>query len=83
MDYFANRHVLESMYSEMKKDPYIQNGSINFWYPSYINYLKTSTDKSVFSQMAKVLASVRVTVVLTSSDVHMLFLVGQLCANSC
>ncbi|XP_060591012.1 patched domain-containing protein 3-like [Ruditapes philippinarum] len=53
MDYFANRHVLESMYSEMKKDPYIQNGSINFWYPSFINYLKTSTDKSVLSQMAK------------------------------
>ncbi|XP_053394032.1 protein patched homolog 1-like isoform X2 [Mercenaria mercenaria] len=50
MDYFANRHVLENMYSDMKKDPYIQNGSINFWYTSFINYLQTTEDMFVKSQ---------------------------------
>jgi len=51
MDYFANRHALESMYSECLKDPYIQNNSMKFWYPAFKNYLQTSSDPFVSYQL--------------------------------
>ncbi|XP_052775868.1 protein patched homolog 3-like isoform X2 [Mya arenaria] len=51
MDYFVNRRKLEAMYSDVTSDPYIQNGSVVFWYPAFTNYLKTTQDSMVTSQV--------------------------------
>lgn len=47
MDYLINRHVLTSVVGKMKMNPYIQNGSVTFWYTGFISYLQETNDSYV------------------------------------
>ncbi|KAL4236787.1 Patched domain-containing protein 3 [Mactra antiquata] len=49
MDYYKNHGKIEQMYEYMQDDPYIQNGSIHFWYPPFINYIQSTDDTFISS----------------------------------
>ena len=51
MSYFHNRHIFDTMLSKIDRDPYIQNGSVNFWMTAFTKYLKNSKDPFVLSQL--------------------------------
>ncbi|XP_052280398.1 protein patched homolog 3-like isoform X3 [Dreissena polymorpha] len=47
LDYFADQAAILKMYADLNSNAYIQNGSLVFWYPVFLNYLKTTREPLV------------------------------------